>query len=76
MHSAALPVGTRPTLLSTFSAFRYRNYRFYWLGQLFAVLSHTFEIVAIGWLVLQLTNSAMTLGLTGLAQHHRGDETQ
>lgn len=68
MHPAAPLVGTRPTLLSTFGAFRHRDYQLYWFGQLFAVLSLTFEVVAVGWLVLQLTNSATSLGLTGLAQ--------
>ena len=48
------------------SALRHRNYRHYWFGQLFSVLAQNMEIVAQSWLVLQLTNSPLFLGLTGL----------
>ncbi len=50
-----------------FNAMRYRNYRFYWLGQFSSVLAQGMELVAQGWLILQLTNSPFMLGLTGLA---------
>jgi len=56
------------TLRRTLSALRYRNYRLYWFGQLFSVLAQNMELVALGWLVLELTNSPLVLGLTGLAQ--------
>ena len=49
------------------SALRHRNYRLYWLGQLSSVLAQNMEGVAQGWLVLELTNSPLLLGLTGLA---------
>lgn len=52
--------------IAVFNAMRYRNYRFYWLGQLSSVLAQNMEIVAQSWLVLQLTNSPLMLGLTGL----------
>ena len=48
------------------SALRHRNYRLYWLGQLSSVLAQNMEGVAQGWLVLELTNSPLLLGLTGL----------
>jgi MFS family permease len=49
-----------------FSALRFRNYRLYWFGHFSSVLSHSMESVAQGWLVLQLTNSPLMLGITGL----------
>ena len=49
------------------SALRHRNYRLYWLGQLSSVLAQNMDGVAQSWLVLELTNSPLLLGLTGLA---------
>ena len=54
-------------LLRALSALRHRNYRLYWFGQLSSVLAQNMEGVAQGWLVLELTNSPLVLGLTGLA---------
>ena len=54
-------------ILEALSALRHRNYRLYWFGQLFSVLAQNMEHVAQGWLVLELTNSPLALGLTGLA---------
>ncbi|MFQ5902394.1 MAG: MFS transporter [Candidatus Binatia bacterium] len=54
------------TRIAMLGALRYRNYRFYWVGQLASVLAQNMEIIAQGWLVLQLTNSPLMLGLTGL----------
>ncbi len=51
-----------------FAALRYRNFRFYWGGQLCSVFSQTMEWISLGWLVLQLTSSPFSLGITGLAQ--------
>ena len=56
-----------PMLSRLFSAFRYRNYRFYWIGQLFSVLALNMEHVALAWLVVVLTDSPLMLGFTGLA---------
>lgn len=49
------------------SALRHRNYRLYWLGQLSSVLAQNMEGVAQSWLVLELSNSPLLLGLTGLS---------
>jgi len=54
-------------LLQALSALRHRNYRLYWFGQLSSVLAQNMEGVAQGWLVLELTNSPLLLGITGLA---------
>lgn len=53
-------------LLAAVSALRHRNYRLYWFGQLFSVLAQNMEAVAQSWLVLEITNSPLLLGLTGL----------
>jgi MFS family permease len=54
-------------ILDALSALRHHNYRLYWFGQLFSVLAQNMEHVAQGWLVLELTNSPLALGVTGLA---------
>jgi MFS family permease len=51
-----------------FNALRSRNYRFYWGGQVISVMGQTMEHVALAWLVFLLTDSALSLGLSGLAQ--------
>ncbi|HEY3166267.1 MAG TPA: MFS transporter [Candidatus Binatia bacterium] len=53
-------------LLQALSALRHRNYRLYWFGQLSSVLAQNMEGVAQSWLVLELTDSPLLLGLTGL----------
>lgn len=53
-------------LRQALSALRHRNYRFYWFGQLSSVLAQNMEGVAQSWLVLDLTDSPLLLGLTGL----------
>ena len=62
--AATVPGSQR--LLQALSALRHRNYRLYWLGQLSSVLAQNMEGVAQSWLVLELTNSPLLLGLTGL----------
>jgi MFS family permease len=62
---AVRPAGPAP---STFSALRHHNYRLFWTAQGLSVIGITMEFVALGWLVYQLTGSAFSLGLTGLAQ--------
>ena len=47
-------------------ALRHRNYRLYWFGQLLSVLAQNMEGVAQSWLVLELSDSPLLLGLTGL----------
>ncbi|HEY3166747.1 MAG TPA: MFS transporter, partial [Candidatus Binatia bacterium] len=53
-------------LLQALSALQHRNYRLYWFGQLSSVLAQNMEGVAQSWLVLELTDSPLLLGLTGL----------
>lgn len=49
--------------LKAFPALRNRNYRIYFFGQFVSVVGTWLQIVAQGWLVLQLTNSAFLIGL-------------
>jgi MFS family permease len=49
-------------------AFRHRNYRLFWGGQLVSVVGAWMQQVAQGWLVLQLTGEPVALGLVAAAQ--------
>lgn len=55
-----------------FSAMSNRNYRFYWVGAAFSSMSMSVDMLARGWLVLELTNDPLWVGLIaglgGLAQ--------
>jgi MFS family permease len=48
---------------AVFPALSNRNYRYFFFGQFISVIGTWMQIVAQGWLVLQLTNSAFYLGL-------------
>lgn len=68
MSKAAVETSTgSQRLLQALSALRHRNYRLYWWGQLSSVLAQNMEGVAQSWLVLDLTNSPLLLGVTGMA---------
>ncbi len=49
------------------SAFASRDYRFFFASRVLSALGHQMEVVALGWLVYSMTNSAFALGLIGLA---------
>ena len=50
-----LPVGLR--------AFRHRNFRLFWAGQLISLIGTWMQTVAQSWLVFQLTHDPVALGL-------------
>jgi MFS family permease len=50
-------------LSSSFPALQSRNYKLYFSGQLISLVGTWLQIVAQGWLVLKLTNSAFLIGL-------------
>lgn len=50
-------------ILVLFPAFESKNYRYYFVGQLISQIGTWLQIVAQGWLVLQLTHSALLIGL-------------
>ena len=47
---------------------RYRDYRLFWYGNVMAVSGQQMQWVAQGWLIYELTGSAVLLGLGGLAR--------
>jgi MFS family permease len=51
-----------------FRALRYPDFRFFWTGNFVSNVGSWMQNVALGWLVLQLTNSPFWLGLVGFAQ--------
>jgi len=65
--AAVSTVSGSERLRQALSALRHRNYRLYWYGQLSSVLAQNMEGVAQSWLVLELTDSPLLLGLTGLS---------
>jgi MFS family permease len=65
-RSSFITAARSERLRQSLSALRHRNYRLYWFGQLFSVLAQNMEAVAQSWLVLELTDSPLLLGLTGL----------
>lgn len=62
-----LGIGTSPTWLrrirDSFPAFRERNFRLYFNGQLISMIGTWLQTVAQGWLVLELTHSAFWVGM-------------
>ncbi len=50
-----------------FTALRHRNFRLYWIALVCSILARTLQHVAQSWLVLELTNSPMMLGVTSLS---------
>lgn len=48
-----------------FPAFESKNYQYYFIGQFVSLIGTWLQMVAEGWLVLQLTNSPLLIGLVG-----------
>ncbi len=55
------------TVKRTLRAFRYRNFRLYYSGQVISLLGTWMQQVAMSWLVYRLTNSAFLLGAVSFA---------
>jgi MFS family permease len=60
--------GRAAGLTRGFRALRIRNYRLYWLGQLVSLTGSWMQTTAQAWLVLQLTQSPLALGLVTTLQ--------
>ncbi|HEX7975521.1 MAG TPA: MFS transporter [Anaerolineales bacterium] len=56
-----------PTSNTRFAALRYRNFTLLWSGLIVSNVGTWMQNVATGWLILQLTNSPLWLGLLGLS---------
>ena len=63
------PLEAEPRVVSRrpgmFRALSHRNYRVFWIGAFLSNAGTWMQAVAQGWLVLQLTNSALWLGIDG-----------
>jgi MFS family permease len=53
----------------TFSSLYLRNYRLYYIGQIISTSGTFMQSVAQAWLILQLTNSGIALGITSTLQY-------
>ena len=51
-----------------FAAFKYRDFRLLWFGQLISIIGTQMQIVALNWHIYILTNSAVALGIIGLTR--------
>src|SRR5262249_1081470 len=56
-------------LKTSLRAFRHRNYRLFFAGQLTSLVGTWMQTTAQSWLVYRLTHSATLLGLVGFAAH-------
>lgn len=56
-------------LADTLRAFRWRNYRLFFLGQSVAITGMWMTLAAMGWLVYRLTEDPLQLGLVGFFKH-------
>ncbi len=56
-------------LRRTFAALHHRNYRLFFFGQMVSQIGTWMQLTAQAWLVLQLTHSALLLGVVSLLQY-------
>src|SRR6201992_2557419 len=50
--------------ITTFEAFKSRNYRLYFIGQSTSLIGTWMQKTAVSWVIYSLTHSAFMLGLT------------
>lgn len=62
------PAGSGASLLHAFTSLRHRNFRLFWCGQLISLTGSDMQSIGQTWLVLELTHSALQLGLVGALQ--------
>jgi MFS family permease len=60
--------GWKPTLPRGLLALRSRDYRWYFVGHLTSQTGSWIEMTAVAWILYELTNSAVLLGLGGLCR--------
>jgi MFS family permease len=65
-ENSEISIGEEPgwvdKLKGSFPAFSHRNYQLYFSGQLVSLIGTWLQNIALGWLVLQLTNSSFWVG--------------
>jgi MFS family permease len=62
-----LPISRKISWAQTFAAFKHRNYRLWYAGQLFSLMGTWMQITAQGYFVFELTRSSAYLGYVGFA---------
>src|SRR3990172_5517542 len=55
-----------PQTVGRLAAFRYRDYRLFWASLFISNIGTWMQMTATNWLLYQLTNSPMLLGLNGV----------
>src|SRR3954465_9885615 len=50
-----------------FRTLRHRNFRLFWVGQTVSLIGTWMQAMSIGWLALELSNSALLVGLVASA---------
>lgn len=53
----------RKSFVSCFRSLKSKNYRLYFIGQIFSNIGFLMEFIALSWLVYRITNSAFYVGL-------------
>ncbi len=48
-----------------FAAFRFRDFRLFWIGYFVSQVGNSMQQMAVSWLLYDMTNSALQLGLNG-----------
>jgi MFS family permease len=66
-RNPASPMTTFPSSVPRFAALQHRNFNLLWAGLIVSNTGTWMQNVAQAWLVLQLTNSPLWLGLLGLS---------
>jgi len=56
-------MGLRSLSSTTFRSLRIRNYRYYFVGELVSTTGSWISLVALGWLLLDISDSAVALGV-------------
>jgi MFS family permease len=56
-----------PTINPFRVVLRHRNFRLFWIGQTLSLIGSWMQTMALGWLALELTNSAFLVGLVATA---------
>ena len=60
------PVDSRPVTIPP--VLQNKDYRNFWAGQTISAVGSQFTVVAMGWHMLELTDSALLVGLLGLCR--------
>ncbi|MCL4562740.1 MAG: MFS transporter [Chloroflexi bacterium] len=64
-----IPYSLKRVGQETFSSFKIRNYRLYYLGQIISTSGTFMQSIAQAWLVLSLTHSGTALGIVSALQY-------